>query len=487
MKPWSLYNNLFHSERYGSFLYNALSGIMLELDDEHFLTAKKLRDGHQGELPDEHHEFFAFLEEKGFLAHREDELLQLMQMHYRRNVECFSTSTLGLTICPTLACNFACPYCFEHSQNDATVMNDETMNALITFIKKHRDAQNLSVAWYGGEPTLAFDVIESLTSRFLELYPEYDNAGLITNGYMLDQGKINKLKEIKITFVQITIDGIEHTHNRKRMLANGLLTYNQIISNIDLLMQSSWTGKCSIKVNIDRTNRCEYADLRLELLQRYKGTNLSVYPSYINNYLDQSNNYQYGMCNIEKMEFAVDSYYKEGIVPLRGFYPESGVQNTCIATNYYGYVIGPKGDIYKCWEDVGKKNMVIGSVCDEESICNWELVAHYSTVADPFNDDACMNCSLIPICGGGCVKKRLRLKQMGTQSIEYCSPLKESLISYLEAYYDIQQQIEICDALLAKSVMPSMEKGYRMVQPCENEKSFQKFPDFICERSQTQQ
>lgn len=475
MKPWSLYNNLFHSERYGSFLYNALSGIMLELDDEHFLTAKKLRDGHQGELPDEHHEFLAFLEEKGFLAHREDELLQLMQMHYRRNVECFSTSTLGLTICPTLACNFACPYCFEHSQNDATVMNDETMNAIVSFIKKHQDAKNLSVVWYGGEPTLAFDVIKSLTSQFLELYPEYYNAGLVTNAYLLDQKKINRLDELKITSVQITLDGGEVTHNNRRMLKGGESTYRNILDNIDLLILSSWKGKCAIRVNVDEKNQHEYASLRAELLERYNGKNLSVYSGRVQTFLDYACDYHCGFCNSEWAAFIVDGYYKEDIIPQDGFYPGSGAQSTCIATSHYGYIIGPKGEIYKCWEDVGKEQMAIGSVHDEEFIVNWELVTRYSMGTDPFNDVTCMECSMMPICGGGCVNKRLRSQQFGEEGIEYCSPFKQSLISYLEVYLDIRQTKEICDAVLGKSILPKLQKGYRMVQP-ESKKERPKHP-----------
>ncbi len=464
MKPWSLYNNLFHSERYGSFLYNALSGIMLELDEGHFLTAGKLRDGYQGELPDEHHEFLAFLEEKGFLAQREDELLQLMQMHYRRNVECFSTSTLGLTICPTLACNFACPYCFEHSQNDATVMNDETMNAIVSFIKKHQDTKNLSVSWYGGEPTLAFDVIVALTRKFLELYPDDYNAGLVTNGYLLDKNKINQLEALKITFIQITLDGSEETHDCRRKLRNGAPTYEQILRNINLLMDSAWEGQCNIRINVDRTNQYEYQSLRIKLLERYKGRRMNVYPGRVNIH-DNAFDDQCGLYNSEWVKFILDSYNKEDIATLSGFYPISGAQNTCVATRRYGYVIGSKGEIYKCWEDVGKKEMVIGSVHEEQFLTNPKLVTRYSIGTEPFNDSICMKCPVMPICGGGCVNKRLRSQQFGEECLEYCSPLRESLQSYLEVYLDALQKIEICAAMLGTITGRSMEKGYRTAHP----------------------
>jgi uncharacterized protein len=472
MKPWSLYNNLFHSERYGSFLYNALSGVMLELDDEHFLTAGKLRDGYQGELPDEQREFLALLEEKGFLAHREEELLQLMQQRYLRNAECFSTSYLRLTICPTLACNFGCPYCFEHSQNDTTVMSDETIDALISFIKKHQDAKSLSVNWYGGEPTLAFDVIESLTRKFLDLYPEYDNASLVTNAYQLNQEKIDRLNELKITTVQITLDGGEATHNSRRMLKRGGgSTFSNILNNIDLLMHSSWKGNCSIRMNVDRTNQHEYAILCAELLYRYKGKKLLVYPGRVQAIHDNAYYHKCGLCNSEWSQFTIDGYNKAGLVPPEGLYPRIGKQNVCSATSYFSYIIGPKGEISKCWEDVGKEHMVIGSVHDDDPVCNSELVARYSIGTDPFDDDICVECVVMPICGGGCVNKRMRSKQFGEGGIDYCSPFKESLISYLEAYLYTLQTKESCAAVLGKNFESDMNKGFRMVQPANKSKA----------------
>ena len=349
MKPWSPYSTLFRSKQFGWFLYNALSGIMLELDEAHVLMVEKIRDGKPINLSEADKVFIKFLEENGFFASREDEQLQLMRLRYQRNAACFSTAHIWLTICPTLACNFGCPYCFEHSQDDAKVMSPETIDALVSFIKNHQDARYLSVIWYGGEPTIAFDVIKTLTERFLELYPDYDNASLVTNAYLLDRAKIKLLEDLKITLVQITLDGNEKTHNSRRKLKGGGSTYLKILDNVDALMNSSWKGRCSIRVNIDRTNQHEYAGLRAELLDRYKGKNLSFYPGHVNTFIDHPYDYQYGLCNSEWAEFNIGAYQKDGILPRDGLFPVSRTFNTCIATSYYGYVVGPRGELYKCW------------------------------------------------------------------------------------------------------------------------------------------
>lgn len=66
MKPWSRYNTLFRSARNGWFLYNALSGIMLELDEAHYRIACSLRDAKRLSSGDIDNGFMELLEKKGF-------------------------------------------------------------------------------------------------------------------------------------------------------------------------------------------------------------------------------------------------------------------------------------------------------------------------------------------------------------------------------------------------------------------------------------
>jgi uncharacterized protein len=465
MKPWSFYNTMFHSEKSGFFLYNALSGFMLELDKEHYQTAARLRDGLESFEPQKDSEFPAFLEEQGFLAQREDELLQLMQLQYDRNAACFNTSTLGLTICPTMFCNFNCSYCIEENRNDGRVMSEETIDALVSFIKKHKDARKLTVLWYGGEPTLSLDVVKKLTSLFLELYPGYANAGMVTNGYLLDGKWIDELGKLKITHIQITLDGPMHTHDSRRMLKGGGPTYSTIMDNIDLLMNSSWQGRLSVRVNVDRTNSDEFASIRKELLYRHSGKKISVYPGRVNGYPGHSYDHRIGLCTKDWTDFLLEGYKSNGLVPRGGFFPTSGASNLCIATSRYGYVIGPEGEIYKCFEDAGNDKMAVGSIHDPEPVSNRALVVRYSTGADPFNDKDCVNCPVLPVCGGGCACKRLHSKYSGQEGSEYCSLLRDSLVPVLEAYLDTRQTMEICNALLGNASGPDMHKGYRLIQP----------------------
>ena len=467
---WSRYNTLFRSARYGWHLHNALSGVMLELDERHRDVAAALREsgagaGGIGANAGADGEFLSLLAEHGFLADPAGEKVKLMELRYRRSAACFGTSHVGLTICPTLACNFACSYCFERSQGDAAVMDGPTMDALLDFVGSHEDARHLFACWYGGEPTLVFDVIEALTERFIALFPDYRDASLVTNGYLLDQEKIARLGDLRITSVQITLDGVAATHDRRRRLRGGGATCERILGNIDLLMASSWKGRCALRVNVDKANQAEYATLREELLERYEGGDLRVYPGRVNTFEGHPYGRDRGLCAAEWGAFELERYAADGIAPRGGFYPVSGAQDTCVATSHQGYVVGPKGELYKCWEDVGRQDRAVGSVHAQPFITDPALQARYTIGTDPHDDAECLECVVFPVCGGGCVSKRLRALQFGERDIEYCSPLKESLEGYLDAYLDLWHTRMICEAVLGTGSAPSMEKGYRMVQP----------------------
>ena len=147
------------------------------------------------------------------------------------------------------------------------------------------------------------------------------------------------------------------------------------------------------------------------------------------------------------------------------FYPSGNLDSLCIATTHLGFVVGPEGELYKCWEDVGNPTMIIGSIFQENPITNPELQALYSIGVDAYNDSYCKECAVLPICGGGCANKRLKKKWLVEDVPDYCSPYKENLIAYLEAYIDTFRSLEICAALLGEGTKKQNKTGYRVISP----------------------
>ena len=481
---WSRYNQLFESERFGLFLYNALSNTLMELDEPYYRALEGMREcggapgggvsapadpaapgAEAGADPAADRDFLALLAENKVLVEAGEEQRLLLARHYGRQARRFDSSHLGLTICPTLQCNFRCPYCFEQSQQVGTTMSPETVDRLIAFIGSYKDARRLSLGWYGGEPTLAWEVIEDVTARAQALDIELEGAGLVTNGYLLDAAKIARLGDLQIRSIQITLDGPPEVHDSRRVLAGGGPTYARILENVALLMESAYEGSCTIRVNVDKHNRERFLELRAELLARFAGKRLSVYPGHV--HTGPGHAYDHA-CNLDLKDWAaltVDLYRGGGLLPKEGFYPAANLDGTCVATSHNGFVVGPRGELYKCWEDVGKPEMVIGDVAAEEPITDPALRALYALGTDPYADPECLACNVLPICGGGCANKRLRAKHFHEEGLTYCSPYKEHLTAYLEEYYDSYLSRALLGVGLPPHDAAAADRGYRMVHP----------------------
>lgn len=466
---WSRFNRLFRLEKTGGFLYNALSNTLFELDESHYTILEDWQNGRSYDANGDEY-FLSVLSKKTVLVRSGEEEQHLLACRYQRQVTCFDSSVLCLTICPTLRCNFQCPYCFEQSQQDGAIMTPETIDRLISFIRRYKDIRHLFVSWYGGEPLLAFDTIYTLTRQFKTLDLNFEGAGMITNGYLLDKERIARLNDLRIRSIQITLDGPRETHDSWRVLRSGGSTFERILNNVTALFQSPYKGKCIIRVNIDKNNRGAFIELQAALLNRFKGKNLIIYPGYV----QTSRSHPYAHTDTldikEWTDFTFDLFWREGLVPSGGFYPpfgnqDAGCNSICAATKHNEFVIGPEGELYKCWEDVGRPDMVIGNIHLDEPIENDLMRAQYTLGTDAFCDPECLACDVLPICGGGCANKRMRTKRYGEKGLAFCSPFKEHLIRYLEAYICTFWTKELCASILNSGEIKPEDTGYRIISP----------------------
>ena len=102
------------------------------------------------------------------------------------------------------------------------------------------------------------------------------------------------------------------------------------------------------------------------------------------------------------MQFFEKLHKKYGLeVNFRPEYTVGG----CGATIVNYFVIGPKGELYKCWNDIGDENFIVGNVV-ENKITNYELLSRYIGGPNMMDDPKCCECKLFPICDGGCAWNR---------------------------------------------------------------------------------
>lgn len=390
---WSKYNYIF--EKKGEwFLYNSLSNSFAQLPLDLGLVLKRYNVGDP--IKDISENLLVDLRRmKAFVVSDETERLKIK---YHTQKVRFSQSHLSLTICPTLNCNFRCSYCFEKS-HPLIDMTDDVENHLIDFIKSHSAAKSIGVTWFGGEPLMQFHRIESLSEKIMSLNKPY-SAAMITNGFLLNEKIAEKLSSLKIGKVQITIDGLAPTHNKRRFLRNGGATYQQIIENIDRAVKVSPSTNISIRVNIDNDNQNDYISIH-NYIKEQNWRNVTAYPAFVGDYSEGNCGFVISAnCRKKLLERYADSTGE--IYPH--FYP-SGFRSECAIRNLNTHVIGPEGEIYKCWNDVGCNEKIVGNI--DGKILNEDLLFKYLTGADPLENKRCHDCILFPVCTGGCPYERL--------------------------------------------------------------------------------
>lgn len=361
----------------------------------------------------------------GFLI--EDDLDELKLLHYRQEVDRYNTNALGLTIAPTLGCNFDCIYCYEHSHDDFSKMGQDIQDAIVDLVDKQKDTlQSLDVAWYGGEPLLAFDVIEKLSEKFITLCEANKiaySAGIITNGYLLTTEKGKRMKDLKINRIQVTIDGPEDTHNERRSLRGKKPTFQTIFNNLKALPDD--VPEIYLRINTDIKN----ASRVLEIIQLLKDNDLLQKINPYLGYVESTNEeYDLDQCLPLNCFTQIDSEFYAKLrqqskdISYLSKYPYL-LGNYCGADRMNSFVIEPNGDMCKCWSDVGLPEYRIGNI--KEGITKYTKLLDYA-LYDPTQDSACKECKLLPICVGGCPRRRIDAKT------ERCSNYRYTLENILK-------------------------------------------------------
>lgn len=345
--------------------------------------------------------------EKGDFIFKDNENEIEVLKYLQKSIQ-FSQSSLNLTIAPTMACNFKCVYCYQGEHNSIEKMDKSIQESIIDFIKsKIHKIDSLNITWYGGEPLLAIDIIESLTKKFLDLCKQHKvsyNAGIITNGYYLNKFNAKKLLDLKIEMVQITLDGPKDYHDLKRPLKNGHGTFDVIISNL-IEIKEIFNKKISLRINTDQYNY-EYVE---EVINILEDNNLLGYVIPYLGYVDSTNDfYDHKKClSPEKFLNVKNQFlhklYKENYEQTCIDYPKVRL-NSCLADSINGYVIDPKGNLTKCWCDIGHDEYCVGNISDGTIQFN-RLIEYFNY--DIFSDDKCKECNIIPICLGGCPRRRI--------------------------------------------------------------------------------
>lgn len=350
----------------------------------------------------------------------------------------FNSSSLSLTIAPTLACNFNCPYCYERTSSRNLTITDDVKQGLYEFVKSYIGIiNNLSITWYGGEPLLCLKDIEEMTTHFKEICKDevFYSAGMTTNGYLLDKETLLKLKDLSVSNIQIPFDGFKEKHDKTRCLSDGSGSFDKIIANL-VSFKSLYDDKnnklpsISLRLNTTRENHKDMIKLINYLKEKDLLDYTSPYLAKIDDPLDKvyKNCLTYEEFALLEKEFNADYASLTGKQTSRNSYPAK-ISAVCGCDSLNSYVIDPQGYLYKCWEEIGKREFAIGNLKDGVDYKTIDRAYDYM-LYDPSEDIKCANCKILPLCMGGVCPYR-RINNVLPSCDNKMKTIKSNLMSFL--------------------------------------------------------
>ncbi|RXA19886.1 SPASM domain-containing protein [Methanosarcina sp. MSH10X1] len=371
-------------------------------------------------LPENEKQFVDELQKGGFVV--EDAADELKTVKFAYNSDKYDSSLTRLIIAPTLACNFACSYCFEQSEKNQSrkseqnaFMPDSVKQDLLSYVEKIvKTGKDIFVTWYGGEPLLAKDIIFDLSQKIIALTEENSveySAGMVTNGYLLSENPdiVQNLKGSRIKFIHVTLDGPREVHDSRRMLkgSNGP-TFDRILDGVRLLKTNGI--ETYIRVNIDRSN-IENISRLLDVLKENNLSDVFIYLGHVIPYTAGCKSYESSCMLTEEFSAINQEFYKN--LNLMGFqagrksyYPRFA--RACDANRTNAFVLDPDGDMYKCWTEIGNKTSSIGKIGDLVRQDNEKVNREIQWLTwEPFEYSDCLKCKMLPICMGGCAHQAM--------------------------------------------------------------------------------
>ncbi len=161
----------------------------------------------------------------------------------------YLSAPMGLIWELTHACNLKCKHCFSQSGRPET--NELTTQEIKHALDAFSQSKVLFINFTGGEPLMRDDLFDILTYASGKKI----SIDLSTNGLLVSREVISKLKETNVFQVQVSIDGLEKTHDNLR----GKGAFQKALRSIDLMKNNGL--QIVISTTINKTNLNQVPDI----------------------------------------------------------------------------------------------------------------------------------------------------------------------------------------------------------------------------------
>ena len=310
-------------------------------------------------------------------------------------------------------CNLACRYCFAEEgeyHGRRALMSYEVGRAALDFlIANSGNRTNLEVDFFGGEPTLNFDVVKQLVeygrSREQEANKKF-RFTLTTNGILLND-EIMDFCNREMGNVVLSLDGRKEINDRMRPFRGGQGSYDRIVPKFQKFADSRNQERYYVRGTFTHYNTdfsedvLHMADLGFE--------QISVEP------VVAPPSEPYALTE-EDIPVICEQYDKLAREMIKRKREGRGFQffhfmidlsgGPCVYKRLSGcgsgteyLAVTPWGDLYPCHQFVGQEEFCLGNVYD--GVTKTEIRDEFK-LCNVYAKPACRDCFARFYCSGGC-------------------------------------------------------------------------------------
>lgn len=304
----------------------------------------------------------------------------------------------------TERCNLRCKHCYQTSY----ATSELTIKKLTNIFHQYLELLGMwgikgRIQITGGEPFLRQDALFKL----LELCHDYEkiipNYGIMSNGFFVTEKIAKELKDLRIKFFQVSLDGMEKSND----LIRGRGSFKKIIGAIKILVKEEIPTSISFTSNKmnwkDYTKLIRLANnLGVDIIwsdrmvpsgSGEKIKNQMLQPSEVKKFYKE-------IVNISENLVKNKSKTYVGIGRTLYFLLAGNKRDTkCCALGTRGLAIMPNGDVYPC----RRMPLKVGDLKEQSLFEVWYSSELLWKLRDKncYMNSICEKCQFFEVCGGG--------------------------------------------------------------------------------------
>ncbi len=311
-------------------------------------------------------------------------------------------------------CNLACKYCFaeegEYHGGHRELMSLEVGKKALDFLVANSGSRrNLEVDFFGGEPTMNWEVVKELVHYGRELEKTHDKNfrfTLTTNGVLLND-EIEEFCNREMSNVVLSIDGRKEVNDKMRPTRNGMGSYDLILPKFQKFAKSRGEKSYYVRGTYTHFNP-DFAEDVLHLADQ-GFDQISVEPVVAGPECDYALTKEDLPKLLSEYDRLADEMIKrkqagEGFNFFHFMIDLEG--GPCVAKRLSGcgsgteyLAVTPWGDLYPCHQFVGNESFCMGNV--DEGVKRTDLVREFKAL-NVYAKEDCKDCFARFYCSGGC-------------------------------------------------------------------------------------